>query len=261
MLFPTLFVSHGAPNLILHNSRARDFLAGYGRMIGRPEAVLVVSAHFETNAPTIVSDPHPEMIYDFRGFEPELSQIVYPAPGDPDLAGRASALLDKAGIKAMLVADRGFDHGAWVPLALLFPDADVPVVQVSVQPDAGPLHHMALGEALAPLREDGVLIIGSGAFTHNLQEIFKEISNPDAPESASARTFSDWARQRILDDANDDLIHYRERAPHAAENHPTEEHFMPLFVAMGAAGKGAARQHVHASHQYGAMMMDAFAFG
>lgn len=261
MPFPSLFVSHGAPNLILHNSDARAFLSGYGRLIGRPEAIIVNSAHFETDIPTVVADPQPEMIYDFGGFEPELREVVYPAPGAPKLAEKVASLISGAGIDAETVDRRGYDHGAWVPLALLYPDADVPVVQVSVQPKAGPDHHMALGAALTPLRDEGVLIVGSGAFTHNLSAVFQNIAQEDAPLEPWVKDFADWTTERITTGARDDLIHYRDRAPFAAENHPTEEHFLPLFTALGAAGESALARHVHASHQYGALMMDAFAFG
>ncbi|MCB1491556.1 MAG: dioxygenase, partial [Rhodobiaceae bacterium] len=167
--------------------------------------------------------------------------------------------LEEAGMAVDTATRRGYDHGTWVPLALLYPDGDIPVVQLSVQPYAGPAHHVAIGKALAPLRDESVLIVGSGSFTHNLGEIFRHIATPDAPAVAEAKAFAEWTTQKLLDGATDDLVHYRERAPHAAHNHPTEEHFLPLFAAMGA-GNGAGARHVHASHQYGALMMDAFAF-
>lgn len=260
--FPALFVSHGAPNLILHNSAAREFLAGYGQSLGKPKAIVMVSAHFETDRPTVVADPAPGMIYDFGGFEPELRDIVYPAPGAPDLARRVSELLKAEGLEVETIEERGYDHGAWVPLKLLYPDADCPVVQLSVQPEAGPAHHAAVGRALASLRDDGVLTVGSGAFTHNLPAIFANFRNgsADAETVPWVKEFADWATARIVAGDTDALADYRSRAPHAAENHPTEEHFLPLFVAMGAGGGGAGR-HVHSSSQYGAMMMDAFAFG
>lgn len=257
--FPALFLSHGAPNLILHNSTARDFLSDYGRTIGRPEAIVIVSAHFEAKCPQVVLDPAPDMIYDFRGFEPELSNVVYPAPGAPELAERAFGMLRDTGLEPERVERRGYDHGTWVPLALLYPDADVPVVQISVQPDAGPEHHLALGKALAPLRSEGVLIIGSGAFTHNLSEIFAHIHNLEAAAEPWVKEFADWTSERIVKGDTPDLIAYRAFAPHAERNHPSEEHLLPLFVAMGA-GNGDGAVHIHSSAQYGAMMMDAFAF-
>ena len=258
--FPSLFISHGAPNLALHNSAARDFLQGYGRQLGKPKAILVATAHFETPAPRLTADAKPEMIYDFGGFEPELYKMVYPAPGSPTLADRAVALLVGAGYQAQPVSHRGYDHGTWVPLKLLYPDADVPVVQISVQPQAGAAHHVALGQALAPLRDEGVLIIGSGTTTHNLQAFFKGGYKVDSAVPDWVSAFGDWVHDRAVAGAVDDIAHYRTRAPFARENHPSEEHFLPLPFAMGAAGPGAKGQRVHSSHQYGVLMMDAYAF-
>lgn len=258
--FPTLFVSHGAPNLALHNSAARDFLASYGRELGKPKAILIATAHFETPEPTLTADAKPEMIYDFRGFEPELYKMVYPAPGAPALAAKASALLAGAGYKAQTVTGRGYDHGTWVPLKLLYPDADVPVVQISVQPQAGAAHHVALGAALATLRDEGVLIIGSGTTTHNLQEFFRGGYKADSPSPGWVTDFGTWVHDRAEAGAVDDIANYRTRAPFARENHPSEEHFLPLPFAMGAAGPGAKGKRVHSSHQYGVLMMDAYAF-
>lgn len=265
-MFPTLFVSHGAPNLLLHNSAARDFLAGYGaeltRAHGRPKAILMATAHFETDEPTLTADEKPETIYDFGGFEPELYRMTYDAPGAPDLAAHAAETLAAAGFAPRLAKNRGFDHGTWAPLKLLFPEADIPVVQLSVQPMRGGEWHAALGRALAPLRQEGVLIMGSGTATHNLREIFRMLRSgaADAPQPEWVARFNDWLHEKAEAGALDDIAHYRERAPFARENHPTEDHFLPLPVALGAAGEGARGERVHASTQFGAMAMDAYAF-
>lgn len=266
MTQPTLFVSHGAPNLILHNSAARDFLASYGQTLvaehGRPTAILMATAHFEADAPTLTADDKPGTIYDFGGFEPELYRMTYDAPGSPALAERAAGLLAGAGFSPKFATNRGYDHGTWVPLKLLFPRADIPVVQLSVQPNRDGAHHVALGRALAPLREEGVLIMGSGTATHNLREIFRLLragdANAPAPEWVAA--FNDWLHEKAESGAIDDIAHYLERAPYGRENHPTPDHFLPLPFAMGAAGAGAKGERVHASQQFGAMMMDAYAF-
>lgn len=259
---PTLFVSHGAPNLVLHDSPARTFLAEFGARIERPSAILCVSAHFETDRPAVVADPAPSMIYDFGGFEDELYRMKYSAPGDPGLAARVADRLDGAGIAAEIVPKRGYDHGAWVPLMLLYPDAGIPVVELSVQPGAGAAHHYAVGKALAPLREEGVLILGSGSFTHNLHEAFQRlrrgIVDDDRPDWVG--DFVDWMTTRIDAGAVDELVDYRSRAPFAVENHPTDEHLMPLYVALGAAGAGYRAERVHESHQFGVLELDAFAF-
>ncbi len=259
---PSLFVSHGAPNLILYDSPATRFLSEYGARIEKPSAILSVSAHFETDRPAVVTDPSPETVYDFGGFEPELYTLKYPAPGDPALAERVAGLLADAGNGPAIVPRRGYDHGTWVPLMLLYPDADVPVAQLSVQPGLSAAHHYRLGQALAGLRDEGVLIVGSGSFTHNLQEAFQrlrrgavEADRPDWVES-----FVEWMVGHIEAGDVDDLLAYREKAPFAVENHPTDEHLMPLYVALGAAGDDARGARVHDSHQYGVLQLDAFAF-
>ncbi|MGE0846035.1 MAG: class III extradiol ring-cleavage dioxygenase [Flavobacteriaceae bacterium] len=258
---PTVFVSHGAPNLILHDSPARDFLAGFGKSLPRPRAILTVSAHFETARPAVVADDHPEMIYDFGGFERELYTLVYPAPGSREIAEGVAARLAEAGLGPEIVARRGYDHGVWVPLMLMFPDADIPVVQLSVQPGRSAAEHLALGRALASLREEGILVVGSGSFTHNLRAVFGPggLAPVDAEVPAWVSEFADWMTGSILEGDEKKLLDW-ERAPYAHQNHPTDEHLMPLFVAIGAAGEGWASKQVHSSHQYGALMLDAFRF-
>jgi len=257
---PSLFVSHGAPNLVLHNTQAKRFLEGFADRLPRPDAILVASAHFDTDQPTVTADTRPETVYDFRGFEPELYRMTYPAPGAPDLARQAAGLLDAAGFRSRSASGHGFDHGTWVPLTLMYPQADIPVVQLSIQSQLGPEHHAKVGEALAPLAGQGVLIIGSGALTHNLHEFFKGGYAADAPTPAWVSEFGEWMRAHIEAGAEDDLVHYRERSPSGARNHPTEDHILPLFVAMGAAGWGPGKR-VHSSHEYGVLMMDAYQFG
>lgn len=255
---PSLFVSHGAPNLVLHDSEAKRFLQGFAREIPRPRAIVVASAHDEADVPTLTVDPAPATVHDFRGFEPELRRIAYPAPGEPDLAARAAGLLEAAGLRARTVSGRGFDHGTWTPLVLLYPEAEIPVVQLSVQPAEGPAHHLAVGEALRPLRDEGVLLVGSGAMTHNLDAFFRGGYGPGSAVPGWVEAFGGWARERIEAGDREGLAGYRTGAPFGAENHPTEEHLLPLFVAMGA-GSGAGRR-VHASAQHGVLLMDAYRF-
>jgi 4,5-DOPA dioxygenase extradiol len=256
--FPSLFISHGSPMIVLEDTPAHAFLADYGRRLGRPKAILVASAHFETAAPMLTADAQPEMIYDFGGFPRALFEMQYPAPGDPALAAQAAALLGAAGMPAQLAAHRGFDHGAWTPLKLMYPDADIPVVEVSVQPRLSAAHHIAMGRALAPLREEGVLVMGSGSLTHNLREMSRGGGDPPAP--AWVREFGDWAHDVIEAGRADEIANWLERAPSAQRNHPSPEHFLPLPVAFGAAGEGAKGRRVHASHEYGVLMMDAYLF-
>lgn len=260
----SLFISHGAPDLVLANTQATQFLKDYGADLPKPDGIVMVSAHFETQVPTVVSDPAPEMIYDFRGFDPKLQTLVYPAQGSPQLAARVADCLSQAGIDHETRDKRGFDHGAWVPMMLMRPQADIPVVQLSVQPQQDASWHMALGKALAPLTQANILIIGSGSLTHNLAAMFQggiPARDADVPDWVAA--FADWIHTTIQAEDWDRLSDYRRQAPHAVENHPEEEHLHPLFVAAGVAAaianKGRATR-VHASSEFGVLAMDAYAF-
>lgn len=256
---PTLFVSHGAPNLVLHASPCHQFLRDLGQSLPRPRAILVISAHFATAEPALTVDAHPATIHDFGGFEPELHQMQYPAPGAPDVAAEVDLLLEAAGLPVRQVRNRGFDHGTWVPLKLMYPDAEIPVVQLSVQPKAGPAHHLAMGRALAQLPAQGILVIGSGALTHNLHELFGGNYGLFDPAPEWVTSFGEWMKERAEAGDTEALLSYRQQAPHGARNHPTEEHLLPLFAAMGAGG-GAGRR-LHSSAQYGVLMMDVYGFG
>ena len=247
--------------LALTPTAAHQFLKGLGDRLGRPRAIIAASPHFAALEAQVVADPHPAMIYDFGGFPAELSQIVYPAPGDPELAEEVAELIAAAALPVHLVGERGFDHGSWVPLSLIWPEADIPVVQLSIQPEQGAGYHLALGRALEPLRDRDVLIIGTGAMTHNLQELMASGLKPaDAPAEAWAKDFADWVADRAGEGAIDDLVHYRERAPAAMRAHPADDHFLPFFVALGAAGEGAKGERIHASIEYAALAMDAYEF-
>ena len=257
MSSPALFVSHGAPTLIITPGAARDFLAGLGEEIRKPRAILAVSAHWETSEPTVSLAQQPETIHDFSGFPRELYAIQYPAPGAVDLAQQAAALLSQAGFHPHTDPARGLDHGAWVPLKLMYPHADIPVTQLSVQTQRGAQHHYRIGEALRPLRDDGVLILASGSATHNLREL--DWSGQTAPPSWVS-DFSDWVAGASERGSIDQLLRYREDAPAAARNHPTEEHFLPFFVALGAGSTPARVSRIHASTTFGVLAMDAYRF-
>lgn len=252
---PALFISHGAPDLLLHDLPASRFLRGFGRGLPRPRAVLVASAHWTTADPAIEAGAAPPTIHDFGGFAPELFAMRYPAPGDPVLARQAQELLARAGIAAAAV-ERGFDHGVWTPLAMLFPAADLPVVALSVQPRRDGAHHLALGTALAPLRDDGVLVIGSGAATHNLGEVAP--GSDQAPPWVAG--FDDWLVARAEAGDAGALADWRRQGPAAARNHPTPEHFLPMLVAMGAGG-GQPGRVLHRSTTWGVLRMTMLAFG
>jgi len=253
---PALFVSHGAPNVILYDSPTRKFLAGLGEQLGRPRAIVAISAHWEARVPTVNATAQPKTIHDFFGFEPPLYEMHYPAPGAPELARELARRLESAGMRAVVDNARGLDHGVWVPLKLMYPQADIPVTQISVQSHESTQHHFLIGQALRDLREDNVLILGSGNATHNLREMMADGAEP--PDWVTA--FATWLRQKIAGGDTGGLLDYRDTAPFAARNHPTEEHFLPLFAALGAGTPGVPGRIVHSSTSYGVLAMDAFAF-
>lgn len=258
---PALFVGHGAPTLAVEPTPARDFLAALGAQLPRPKAVLCVSAHWCQSAPTVSVAREPPTIHDFHGFPPELYAMRYPAPGAPAVARRAAELMEAAGLPCRTDVARGLDHGAWVPLTLIYPEADVPVAQISVQPRLGPRHHVLLGQALAPLRAEGVLILASGGATHDLRRVGLYALDAEPPEDV--RTFDAWLVDAVTKRCLRHLIEYRTRAPHAVRNHPSEEHFLPLFVALGAAFDNGTLPQVevlHRSYSHGILAMTAFAF-
>ncbi len=258
-LLPSLFISHGAPTLAIDSSPAHHFLLGLGKSLPRPKAILVASAHWESvGGPTLSLAAQPETIHDFGGFSEALYKIRYPAPGAPDLAARAANLLSADGFAVKQIQQRGLDHGAWVPLHLMYPEADIPVTQISLLRSGSPVEHEKMGQALASLRAEGVLIIGSGSFTHNLSELIGHSIDADVP--AWVLDFDDWMKEKLDTSQSDALLRYRTEAPFAVLNHPTEEHITPLFVAMGAAGPDARAHRLHSSHEYGVLAMDAYAF-
>ena len=179
---PSLFISHGGPNVVTDESPARTYLMGLSHLLPKPKAIVIVSAHFETGGVAVVTDPAPGMIYDFGGFSLELYKMVYTAPGAPELAERVIAMLEKAGFAPFRLEKRGYDHGAWTPLKLAFPEGDIPVVQVSIDPNRDAAWHYAIGRALAPLREEGILLIGSGHITHNLRALFPVMRHGNEPD-------------------------------------------------------------------------------
>lgn len=259
--FPSVFVSHGAPTLALDEDETAAFLRRLGAELGRPRAVLCVSAHWETDVPTLGAAERPETIHDFGGFGEELRRVRYEAPGAPLVAARAAELLRGAGLDARLAPARGLDHGAWVPLSLMYPSRDVPVTQLSVQPRAVAAEHFRVGRALAPLRREGVLILGSGGAVHNLSGL-----RGGGPTPAWAAEFDAWLGRKIEAGSLEDLLGYERLAPHARLAHPTAEHLLPLFVALGAGvgdeGGGTARgQNLHRGWTHGSLSMNAYLFG
>ncbi len=256
MPLPTLFVSHGPPPLIIEDVPSARFLRDLGDTLARPEAVLCVSAHWETASPSVSAVAAPETIYDFYGFPDALYRLRYAAPGAPELARRTAALLDDAGIGCALDDARGLDHGAWAPMMMIYPDADIPVTQLSIQRHGDAAHHLALGHAIAALRDEGVLVLASGNATHNLSER----GGRDEPPQPWAQAFDDWLTARVETGDEDALVDYLAQGPDAARNHPSADHYVPLLVAMGAAGPDARGRRLHASFLYATLAMTAFEF-
>lgn len=256
--WPPLFVSHGAPTFATEPGLAGAQLRALSRALGKPRAVVVVSPHWMTREVEITATERPQTIHDFGGFPRELYALQYSAPGSPALAAQIQQLLAAQGIQARLDTRRGLDHGAWVPLLHLYPDADVPVLQVSMPFDTEEAKAYALGRALAPLAQDGVLIVGSGSLTHNLFAMTRGARAAPAPGWVT--DFVDWVHARAGAGDAEALADWT-RAPYAKENHPTPEHYLPLPFAAGAGGPGAKGRRLHHSIDMGVLAMDVYAFG
>jgi 4,5-DOPA dioxygenase extradiol len=254
---PTLFVSHGAPTYALAPGIAGPQLTAAALELSRPQAVLIVSPHWMTREVRVSTAAHPSTIHDFGGFDPALYDLQYGAPGHPALAQRAIAALQRAGWNATADDRRGLDHGAWVPLRYLYPRADVPVFQVSMPVDLQAESALAFGQALAPLADEGVLILGSGSLTHNLYE-FRHGQTDDAPY---AHAFAAWIREAVQMGDGVRIVHALELAPHAQRAHPTTEHFLPLLVAFGAARDALPVTVLPGGMTHGVLSMESYAFG
>lgn len=264
---PPVFVSHGSPMIALEPGAAGAFMRRLGPAIdaafGRPRAILAVSAHTAARAPVLLAAARHEAVYDFGDFDRRLNQMRYDAPGAPELAGRVAGLLQASGLAVHTLDQGGLDHGIWTALRYLYPDADLPILPLAFVPDQSPARQFALGEALAPLAAEGVLILGTGSITHNLRRVFAGglrggTPRQEIPESAAFRA---WMRDRGAARDWDALLDYRRSAPHAVDMHPTDEHLLPWFVAAGAGGRSAAPVRLHASVEMGSLGMDAYAFG
>jgi 4,5-DOPA dioxygenase extradiol len=255
-MFPSLYISHGSPMLALEPGASGPALARLAAELPKPKAIVIVSAHWESNELLVSGNPQPETWHDFGGFPQALFDVQYPAPGNPQLAAEVVELLKSDGLPARIDAKRPFDHGVWVPLSLMYPQADIPVVQVSLPTRGGPALQTRVGHALASLREHGVLLIGSGSITHNLRELDWHAG----PESVEpwAQAFRDWMIEKLA--ANDEtaLHDYRQQAPNAVRNHPSDEHLLPLYFARGAGGTFSV---THKGFTMGALGMDIYRFG
>lgn len=254
-MLPSLFISHGSPMLALEPGASGPALKRLAAELERPKAIVVVSAHWESRELLVSSSPQPDTWHDFGGFPAALYAVQYPAPGDPALAQHVSELLCAAGMPARLDPQRPFDHGTWVPLSLMYPKADIPVVQVSLPTQLGPQLQELVGAALASLREQNILLIGSGSITHNLGELDWRAG----PESIEpwALAFRNWMIEKLQADDTPALHDYRLQAPFAVRSHPSDEHLLPLYFARGA---GEQFGIVHQGFTLGALGMDIYRF-
>ena len=252
---PVLFISHGAPTFAMEPGLLGPQLQSLGAQLQGIRAVLVISPHWQTRSVVaVMTAAQPQTVHDFGGFPSELYQLQYPSSGSPDTAKEAARLLDVAGFATQFDERRGLDHGAWVPLMHLLPRADVPVFQVSMPVQLTPQLALQLGRALAPLRSQGVLIVGSGSMTHNLHEI----EPPDSAARAYATEFAKWVQTAILANAVNPVVQYRLEAPHAERAHPTEEHFLPLLVALGASDTNDSATLIPGGITHGVLSMDSY---
>ena len=264
---PPIFLSHGSPMMALEPRQAGAFMQRLGLAIdatfGRPRAIVALSAHSLARQPALLAAAHHAAVYDFGGFDPKLYTLRYDAPGAPALALRVQSLLAEAGIAAQSVDQGGLDHGIWTPLRYIYPAADIPVLPLAWVPSQSPAEQFALGQALAPLAREGVLVLGSGSITHNLRRVFAGGLNvkTEQPEIAESAAFRHWMQARSMARDWPALFDYRAQAPHAVDMHPSDEHLLPWYHAAGAGGREHAPLRLHDSITYGALGMDAYAFG
>lgn len=255
--FPLLFVSHGAPMFAIEPGLAGKHLAELGRELPRPDAIVILSPHWMTrNEVSVTASTAPSTIHDFGGFPDALYQIQYPAPGAPALAAQIVEMLQAGGWKSSLDTNRGLDHGAWVPLLYLAPEADIPVVQVSMPATLDTRGAWKLGQALKPLRDMNVLIVASGSLTHNLYE-FRGATTHGAQY---VKDFAAWTAKTLAAGNLDELLDYKQYAPSAERAHPTDEHYLPLFIALGAAGEDYQTRVLEGGVTYGVLAMDSYLF-
>jgi 4,5-DOPA dioxygenase extradiol len=256
---PALFVPHGAPTFALRPGAAGAALVRLAKSLPAPRAIVIVSAHWDTAVATVGFADRPETIHDFRGFPAELYALRYPATGCREAAEEVVAAIKAAGLPVEKDAGRGLDHGAWIPLRLMFPDADVPVIPLSIQSRGGAMQAYQLGQALAPLAARGFLVIASGNITHNLRD-YQMAARHSGQTPAYVREFSDWLGTRLAARDIPALLDYRRQAPGAVQAHPSDEHLLPLYVALGAAGDDARSERFHAGIDDYVIAMDAYSF-
>jgi 4,5-DOPA dioxygenase extradiol len=259
LMQPTFFISHGSPMIGIEKSKTSDFLQQLGKEISRPNAIVVFSAHFDRPQGIVISSGlTPKTIHDFYGFPKALYDIKYNAPGSPLLAQKIMGLFQQAGIQPILDSEQGWDHGVWMPLKLMYPEADIPVVAISINSQLSAKEHYEYGQLLSELRKHNVLIIGSGGISHNLRELSNP--NPSANRVVRMELFIAWVHDKLLTGDLKALLNYQDEAPDVSFNHPTVEHFLPLFVALGS-GDLSVVKRIHHDIEFDLLALDAYRFG
>jgi 4,5-DOPA dioxygenase extradiol len=254
-----LFVPHGAPTFALQPGAAGAAMTKLAQSFNAPRAIVVVSPHWETTVPTVSTATQLETIYDFGGFDPRLYELRYPATGCPEAAQQVVAALQAQEFTVQQDPHRGLDHGAWIPLRQMFPEADIPVIPLSVQTHLGPEHAYRVGQALAALAEQNFLIVASGNVTHNLRDYMTaRMSGGQTPDYVQG--FADWVHQHMLRKEVPALLNYRQTSPSGARAHPSEDHLLPLFTALGAAGPAAQPEAFYRGISDYVIAMDGYAF-
>ncbi|MBU2870384.1 class III extradiol ring-cleavage dioxygenase [Colwellia sp. E2M01] len=253
---PALFISHGSPMMAIVESKTSRFLQKLGKSLTIPKAIVVFSAHFERdNDIVITAGETPKTIHDFYGFPAPLYNIQYNAPGSPELAKKIAERFEQFGLHPMLDEQQGWDHGLWIPLQLMFPAADIPIVQISINSSLGARVNYEYGKLIASLRDENILIIGSGNVTHNLAEFAK----PTVGSEKRVKSFTEWVNEMVSGAQTESLLNYMNTAPNALFNHPTQEHFLPIIAVMGASETGKG-ELIHQDIEHGILAMNAYRF-
>jgi 4,5-DOPA dioxygenase extradiol len=255
-MMPAYFFAHGAPSIVLEENAYTTFLKGIAANTPKPKAIVLFSAHWESAVQTVSATESYSTIYDFSGFTDELYQVTYPAKGERSISDQIQALFTKQGIPSELNEVRGLDHGAWGVLKLIYPDADIPVINLSVNRNLTNEQQYEIGRALAELREQDVLVIGSGGTVHNLRSVKWNVEATDK----WAVEFDDWLKSKLETWDTEALFRYHELAPYAAQSVPTNEHFIPLLLAMGAGDKTRQAKLLHRSYQHGNLSLSCWQF-
>lgn len=258
--YPALFISHGSPMMALEQSATAAFLKGLSANLAPPKAIVIFSAHFDLPGEVVITSAvAPSTVHDFYGFPETLYQVEYPAPGAPALANQIASLLADNAISTRLDEHQGWDHGAWIPMKLIYPEANIPIVEVSINSRLSAKTHFQLGRALQSLRKQGILILGSGGISHNLRELFT--ASPDNQRVQKVESFTAWVKEKLHHKDIKSLLNYQNEAPYARFNHPTQEHFLPLICVLGAHIKEQPISCIHQDSEYEILALDAYLFG